>query len=321
MEFLTSLQAQQEQIQKQKALQEKLMEQDKSTPGDGFFCSICGTEFARKHHLKRHMMLHTSIKPYVCMAARCKKSFARKDYLDMHEKTCPHLYEESNSGLKALNGSKKGSKRSNSKVSKGKARNKNLVNGSLSSLVAYAGPGAKKSTASSRRRNKGDVFACPTCRAQDGNGPLTFTTKGALTRHNNEKHAQKHYECDICRKSFARKYRLKTHYMSYHSIHLSASDLKLKAVSNTSYGRPQQPAPIFSATISKPKPQIDPIVSSDSTASMLQRAYKATPTNTLFKKRKALNVDYNQQAKRVKKVEEIDDVQAAWDLLGMMHCM
>ena len=167
------------------------MEQDKSTPGDGFFCSICGTEFARKHHLKRHMMLHTSIKPYVCMAARCKKSFARKDYLDMHEKTCPHLYEESNPGLKALNGSKKGSKRSNSKVSKGKARNKNVVNGSLSSLVAYAGPGAKKSTASSRRRNKGDVFACPTCRAQDGNGPLTFTTKGALTRHNNEKHAQK----------------------------------------------------------------------------------------------------------------------------------
>ena len=26
-----------------------------------------------------------------------------------------------------------------------------------------------------------------------------------------------------------------------------------------------------------------------------------SPTNTLFKKRKALNIDYNQQAKRVKK--------------------
>ena len=65
MEFLTSLQAQQEQIQKQKALQEKLMEQDKSTPGDGFFCSICGTEFAIAPFKRAHDAAH--VYQTICM--------------------------------------------------------------------------------------------------------------------------------------------------------------------------------------------------------------------------------------------------------------
>jgi len=38
-----------------------------------------------------------------------------------------------------------------------------------------------------------------------------FTTKGALTRHNNERHNGKLYLCPNCKKCFVRKYRLKTH--------------------------------------------------------------------------------------------------------------
>ncbi len=63
----------------------------------------------------------------------------------------------------------------------------------------------------------------------------------------------------------------------------------------------------------------DSMVSSDSTASMLKRAYKTTKSTTFFKRK---GVDgYEQKVKRAKKNPEIDDVQAAWDLLGMMHCM
>ena len=65
------------------------------------------------------------------------------------------------------------------------------------------------------------------------------------------------------------------------------------------------------------------MLSSDSPASMLQRAYKSSPSASFFKKRKGDVANYDQHlAKRAKKkTNEIDDVQAAWDLLGMMHCM
>ena len=63
------------------------------------------------------------------------------------------------------------------------------------------------------------------------------------------------------------------------------------------------------------------MLSSDSTASMLKRAYKATPSTTFFNKKRKDVDGYEQKGKRSKKNPEIDDVQAAWDLLGMMHCM
>ena len=44
-----------------------------------------------------------------------------------------------------------------------------------------------------------------------------------------------------------------------------------------------------------------------------------TPSDPLFKKRKVFHVEYIQQAKRVKKAKETDEVRATWDLLEMIY--
>lgn len=274
MEFLSTLQAQQDEIEKQKQLQEQLLYKSANS------FVIQGTNVG--------LGAASNLYPADAASSNRDRNYSNKKI------------------------------RRNDSVKK--AKNKRTAqDGSLSSLLAHTGPASVKNVNSSskaavagKRRNTGETFKCPYCRAQDGVGKLSFTTKGALTRHNNEKHAQKHYECDICRKTFARKYRLKTHYISHHAIHLSPSDLKLKAVSNVSYGQPAVNTYLKGS---------DPMLSSDSTASMLKRAYKATPSSTFFDKKRKGKDGYEQKIKRAKKNPEIDDVQAAWDLLGMMHCM
>jgi hypothetical protein len=180
MEFLSSLQAQHEEIEKQKQLKQQLF--------------------------------HKGVNSFVCLAAKCKKSFAREELLDIHHKQCAHLLQENNIGLGAVTGSyfnnvaggsnsnnSNYKKRRNGNVKKTKTKHRNNTpNGSLSTLVAHTGPtsvkrvnSSHKAAAAGRRRNSGETFKCPHCRAQDGVGKLSFTTKGALTRHNNEKHAQK----------------------------------------------------------------------------------------------------------------------------------
>ena len=177
MEFLSDLEAQQERIQQQRQLQEQLM---KSAEVGRNICNVCGAEFARKHHLKRHMVLHTSIKPYQCDATNCQKSFARKDYLDMHRKSCPYVYDDAKNGV---NGTPNVASSATASKSEGNPSEKAPSRKGAAKPKARDGP--------SRRRKPGEVFSCPLCPSQDGNGNLTFTTKGALTRHNNEKHAQK----------------------------------------------------------------------------------------------------------------------------------
>ena len=52
--------------------------------------------------------------------------------------------------------------------------------------------------------NKEKLFFCNSC-------SKSFTTKGALTRHNKEIHDIVQYECIFCHKTFKRKYRWKNH--------------------------------------------------------------------------------------------------------------
>ncbi|KAJ2787270.1 hypothetical protein GGI15_000876 [Coemansia interrupta] len=51
-------------------------------PSKPFMCSICESRFGRLEHVKRHHLVHTGQRKYVCPS--CSKTFARKDNMIQH---------------------------------------------------------------------------------------------------------------------------------------------------------------------------------------------------------------------------------------------
>lgn len=55
------------------------------TPRQGvkeFKCEVCGREFTLQANMKRHMLIHTSVRPYQCHI--CFKTFVQKQTLKTH---------------------------------------------------------------------------------------------------------------------------------------------------------------------------------------------------------------------------------------------
>lgn len=50
-------------------------------------CNVCGKRFQTKHHLRRHMTMHSTAKPFACSI--CGTRFKRKDHLQKHV-ICTH---------------------------------------------------------------------------------------------------------------------------------------------------------------------------------------------------------------------------------------
>ncbi|XP_035713472.1 zinc finger protein 888-like [Folsomia candida] len=50
-----------------------------------FPCTLCGNEFKTRGNLSRHILTHTTEKPYNC--ATCARSFARRSHVKSHEMT------------------------------------------------------------------------------------------------------------------------------------------------------------------------------------------------------------------------------------------
>ncbi|KXN67532.1 hypothetical protein CONCODRAFT_42766 [Conidiobolus coronatus NRRL 28638] len=70
------------------------MPQQKAAPQPPLKCHICNQSFSRKNSLRRHLQLHTGLKPYHCNT--CSKSFARQDIYKRHmvSKRCLRLSEK-----------------------------------------------------------------------------------------------------------------------------------------------------------------------------------------------------------------------------------
>lgn len=52
-------------------------------------CPICQKIYKRPEHLRRHLISHSSQRPYIC--ARCGSTFQRTDVLRRHQQACEHL--------------------------------------------------------------------------------------------------------------------------------------------------------------------------------------------------------------------------------------
>lgn len=255
-----------------------------------FKCSQCPAKFQRRHHLKRHVVaVHSTTKPFCCPNVNCFKEFARKDYMTDHLKRCIYGTAEYIAKLEQRI------------LVRNPEWDMSRVSGNTKDVYSSTAPvETDVSTVShefvGKESEGGNKFFCPECPGLDGSGVLYFTTKGALTRHNNEKHNAKHYECNECGKTFARKYRLRQHLAVHHHIDLE--------------------------TMADPSPRVKKSLATPSSA---KRVAMLSPGEAA-KKRKGVPMESPRTKVRslsspMKLEQSHADVQAAFSLLGMMHCM
>ncbi|XP_066156227.1 zinc finger protein 420-like [Euwallacea fornicatus] len=145
-------------------------------------CHVCGKDFSRTNHLKRHMTSHSEDKPYSCDI--CTKSFVRKDHLLQHQK----LHDQHEELPCEICG-------------KPFTRADHLAK----HKAAKHGIGEKVTIMGEKK------FYCDIC--QKG-----FTTEKYRDVHMKAHNGEKKFQCRVCEKAFLSKSHL-TEHMKFHNEH------------------------------------------------------------------------------------------------------
>lgn len=145
-------------------------------------CNICGKDFSRPNHLKRHLTSHSEEKPFTCDI--CTKSFVRRDHLMQHQK----LHEQQEELPCDI--CEKPFNRAD-QLAKHKA--------------AKHGIGEKMAIMGEKK------FSCEICHKG-------FTTEKYRDVHMKAHNGEKSFQCKVCEKTFLSKSHL-TEHMKFHNEH------------------------------------------------------------------------------------------------------
>ncbi|KAM6936342.1 zinc finger protein 1035 [Lycodopsis pacificus] len=137
----------------------------------GLKCKFCTKTFMKSRSLRRHILTHNEVKPYLCKA--CDSCFSRYDHLKVHQTRC-----------------------------RGKKTRLEVRIPKIS--LDDVGTGWQNRFGMLAAAEKQETFECKVC-------SRSFSTQSKLSRHNTMFHLTKLFKCTRCGSSFAHEKSLKNH--------------------------------------------------------------------------------------------------------------